>query len=421
MNKAPANKFNIDLLWNLSAFGGIVVLGILLNILIIKFYDSSVLGVFNQVYAVYILFSQLAVGGVHLSVQYFTPRFAASERFVAQILISALAIASLFSVLTILIGYLSSDLIGSILDSPKVTEGLYYTLWGLIFFSFNKILLASKNGLRQMKTFAVGQLLRFVFIFFGFLTLSLQEFNPVFLPSILAIAEALLFIFLAFASLSDMRHYRRLGARKVFLLQFKFGNSAFTGNILLDVNTKVDVCTLGIFLSDAKVGVYSLAATIAEGFMQLPVLYRNNLNPILTRLYLSRNLPLKEKVLKKNIRSAYKYLSILGLLSIAVFPIIPYLFEIEEAWEAFAVYAILIGGIVITSGYQPLLMIFNQLGRPQLQTWYFFLIFLSNVIFNFSLVPFIGINGAAIGTSLSFLVQVAVLKYYLAKKFKLNV
>jgi len=421
MTKANDNKFNVDLLWNVGAFGGIVVLGILLNIFIIKFYDASVLGVFNQVYAVYILFSQLAVGGVHLSVQYFTPRFASSSRFVSQILISALIIAALFSTATILIGYLSSDMIGSILKSPKVSEGLYYTLWGLIFFSFNKVLLALKNGLRQMKIFAVGQLLRFVFIFISFLTLTVREMDPVLLPSILAVSEALLFIVLTIASLPELINYRYKGAKKVFALQFKYGNSAFTGNILLDVNTKVDVFTLGLFLSDAKVGLYSLAATIAEGFMQLPVLYRNNLNPIITRLHLNKNIDLKAKVLKKNIKTAYKYLAALGILSILVFPVIPFLFEIEEPWSVFGVYAILVGGLIITAGYQPLLMIFNQLGEPKLQTWYFFLIFISNVIFNFSLVPFLGIFGAAIGTSLSFFVQVFVLKYYLSKKFNLNV
>ncbi len=421
MTKAKENKFSVDLIWNVAAFGGIVVLGILLNIFIIQFYDASVLGVFNQVYAVYILFSQLAVGGVHLSVQYFTPRFASSNRFVSQILVTALLIASLFSIVTISIGYLLSDMIGSILNSPKVSEGLYFTLWGLLFFSFNKILLAMKNGLRQMKTFAIGQLLRFVFIFSAFLIITFQEADPVLLPSILAISEAILFVVLFLLSLPELFNYRHSGSKKVFMLQFKYGNTAFTGNILLDVNTKVDVFTLGLFLSDAKVGLYSLAATIAEGFMQLPVLYRNNLNPIITRLHLSRNIQLKTKVLKKNIKTAYKYLSALGLLSIAVFPAIPFLFEIEEPWAVFTVYATLVGGVVITSGYQPLLMIFNQLGEPKLQTWYFFLIFTSNVIFNFTLVPFLGIYGAAIGTSLSFFVQVGVLKYYLAKKFELNV
>lgn len=421
MKKIQGNKFNVDLLWNISAFGGIVILGILLNIFIIKFYDAAVLGVFNQVYAVYILFSQLAVGGVHLSVQYFTPRFASANHLVSQILVTALGIASLFSLVTILIGYTGADFIGSLLDSPKVTEGLYYTLWGLIFFSFNKILLASKNGLRQMKVFAIGQLLRFVFIFLAFLFLTIKEYDPVFLPSILAVSEAFLFVFLFIASIPDLKSFKRVGSKKMWILQFKYGNSAFAGNILLDVNTKVDVFTLGLFLNDAMVGIYSLAATIAEGFMQLPVLYRNNLNPILTKLHLSKNRALQERVLKKNIKTAYKYLALLGILSIVVFPIIPFLFEIEEAWQAFSVYAILIGGVILTAGYQPLLMIFNQLGEPKLQTWYFFLIFLSNVIFNFSLVPIIGIYGAALGTSLSFLVQVFVLKYYLTKRFNLHV
>ena len=45
------SKFNIDLLWNVAGFGISGIIGILINVLLYRFYDSSVLGVFNQIYA----------------------------------------------------------------------------------------------------------------------------------------------------------------------------------------------------------------------------------------------------------------------------------------------------------------------------------------------------------------------------------
>jgi hypothetical protein len=79
LNKLTQSKFNTDLLWNMASFGLVAIIGIVLNIIIFKVYHTDVLGVFNQVFAIYLLLSQLAVGGVHLGVQRFVPAYIKSE------------------------------------------------------------------------------------------------------------------------------------------------------------------------------------------------------------------------------------------------------------------------------------------------------------------------------------------------------
>src|SRR5690349_7530199 len=61
------SQFRVEVIWNLASFVILGLSGVLINILIGYAYDASALGVFNQVFAVYIFFSQLAVGGIHLS------------------------------------------------------------------------------------------------------------------------------------------------------------------------------------------------------------------------------------------------------------------------------------------------------------------------------------------------------------------
>jgi O-antigen/teichoic acid export membrane protein len=78
--RAPKGKFKQDITWNAGAFALSALFGVLVNLLIIRFYDASALGVFNLVYAIFILLSQLAVGGVHLAVQAFIPRELAAGR-----------------------------------------------------------------------------------------------------------------------------------------------------------------------------------------------------------------------------------------------------------------------------------------------------------------------------------------------------
>jgi O-antigen/teichoic acid export membrane protein len=78
--RLPAGKFSTDIIWSAGAFALGAVFGVLVNVVIVRGHDAAALGVFNLVYAVYILLSQLAVGGVHLAVQAFVPREIAAGR-----------------------------------------------------------------------------------------------------------------------------------------------------------------------------------------------------------------------------------------------------------------------------------------------------------------------------------------------------
>jgi O-antigen/teichoic acid export membrane protein len=60
-------------------------------------------------------------------------------------------------------------------------------------------------------------------------------------------------------------------------------------------------------------------------------------------------------------------------------------------------------------------MIFNQLGHPLNQTLFIFLLFISNVIMNAIFIPLTGVIGAAIGTSVSMVIQIFIMKYLVAR------
>lgn len=414
-----SSKFKSDVIWNILAYGGMVVIGILLNILILKFYDEEALGVFNQTYAIYIFLSQLAVGGVHLSIQHFIPRFYHRTSYVSDFVLTALIISLISSIVVIALGYWCIPLFQSLLNSKNVEYALYLTLWGLLFFSFNKIILSAHNGLRNMKLFAFFQFLRFALMLLVLLYFIVQHYDMVYLSSILAISECVLFFLLFISILKHLEFKINSRTIKIMKIQFLFGNKAMIGNVLLDLNTKIDIFVLGIYLSDAMVGLYSMAATIFEGFSQIAVLLRNNFNPIITRVFAKNDTSLLLRVIRKNIRIFNRVILILGLISVVFFPLVPYVFGFQNILTMFFIYTILTMGFIITGGYQVLLMIFNQLGNPSLQTLSILMTCLSNVIFNFILIPFMGLYGAALGTALTFLFQMILMKFLLKKKYKI--
>jgi O-antigen/teichoic acid export membrane protein len=423
LNKLTQSKFNTDLLWNMASFGLVAIIGIVLNIIIFKVYHTDVLGVFNQVFAIYLLLSQLAVGGVHLGVQRFVPAYIKSEMQTKHIVIAALIVSTVISLLVISIGYLLKDLPARILKSEPVGAGYLSVLPGLLFFSWNKVLLSYHNGCRRMKAFAVFNFLRYAAILAGLIIFIFLHLQVDLLPIILSGAECLLFLSVitySFPFLKGPIHLKRL---KVWIrTQYYFGNKALLGNFLLDVNTKVDVFILGIFLSDSSVGIYSFASTFAEGFMQLPVLLRNNINPILAKLSVKGNVELTQKVVQNSKAKFLKLIGAVGIIAILLFPLVFVVFALENhRFDIWLIFSILVLFVSISSGYQPFLMLFNQFGHPWQQTKFIIVLFLSNVFLVLMLVPVMGIYGAALGTGLSFMVQIAYQKWACKQILNFNI
>ncbi|MFN5711097.1 MAG: lipopolysaccharide biosynthesis protein, partial [Bacteroidota bacterium] len=213
LNKLTQSKFNTDLLWNMASFGLVAIIGIVLNIIIFKVYHTDVLGVFNQVFAIYLLLSQLAVGGVHLGVQRFVPAYIKSEMQTKHIVIAALIVSTVISLLVISIGYMLKDLPARILKSEPVGMGYLTVLPGLLFFSWNKVLLSYHNGCRRMKAFAVFNFLRYAAILAGLIIFIFLHLQVDLLPIILSGAECLLFLSVitySFPFLKGPIHLKRL-------------------------------------------------------------------------------------------------------------------------------------------------------------------------------------------------------------------
>ena len=78
-------------------------------------------------------------------------------------------------------------------------------------------------------------------------------------------------------------------------------------------------------------------------------------------------------------------------------------------------------GLVAASVYLPFGMIFSQAGRPLLQTLFSAAVLGANVLFNTLLIPMGGINGAALGTALSYLAAALLLVVLMRKLFKIRI
>ena len=412
-------RFEQGVAFNVASLAVLGVSGIAINLLIARFGGAQDLGVFNQAYAVYIFASQLAVGGVQFSVLHSISRQADDPQECARIASSALALAALTSLGVGALVAATRGAAGRLLDSPGVETALLALAPGLVLFSINKVILSVLNGLRQMRAFAVFQALRFVFILLGVGVILWLGIAGELLAGAFSLAEGLLLILLAVYVERRVAPIRWRQVRRRWLRRHvAFGWKSFLSGTLSELNTRVDVLTLGLFLSDRVVGIYSFAAIFAEGLNQLPYVVRNNLDPLLGNRFADGDLRRIEWYSRK-IRSLFwPGMALLGVVAVGVYSaMIGLLFADGDFAASGGVFAILVLGIVLSAGYRPFLGILLQGGEPARYTQLTALIVAGNLAGNLLLIPVFGMHGAAAATAAALVAEALLVVIYARRLF----
>lgn len=406
--------FKIHLTWNLISFFFVGLSGVALNILITHRHGYAGLGLFNQVYAAYIVLSQFSTAGLQLAVLQRTGRFQNDLTGQLETLRAGL-------LLTLMPALLVTGLAALVLRALPVSEtgtAFLQTLPGLFFFSINKVFISFYNGRNDLKLFAVLQTCRSFFLLAAAVLLlpgSVTELCRVF-----SYSEAALFIVLIVTTLMRFRvwgPFSRAACRDMIA----HGLKGFGGNAVSEINSRADVLILSLFVGKTPLGIYSFAAMFAEGFQLLGNLLANLFSPQISRNYYLEKNGFAEN-LRVAVKKSYGILGGLGLSGLILYPLLLQVIlpgkNIAESW---AVFSIILAGRVAAGGYLPLQMILNQTGFPGQHSLFLSVVLLINVAGTFALAPFWGIYGAALAVGLSAAAQALVLKRLVFKKLDLKI
>lgn len=390
-------------MYTYGAFAVMAVSGLVINTSIISRYDADALGVFNQVYALFVVYSQVAGLGIQYSVLRNSTKYASDPDPLSKCVWSSCLSSVLCTVPAVLVLYFSSDIIGLVFDSQPLAASVPVIVPAIVLFCLNKNFINVLNGLQHYELYAAAQSTRFcvlvVYVFF----MSLLRLDPVVLPFAFLVSESVLFLFLQFF----MNRLVPFGFASFSWAWVKdhlaFGAKGFMTGVFLEINVRVDVLMLGLFCSDYLVGIYSLASMFFEGINSVTAVIRTITNPKIVHMAADSNGDEVGALFRK---SGGLSLLASGVLIAAVlfcFKNFGGIFVgIEQLVPAYDVLFILCCGAFIYSAFSPFVMVFTQVGRPDIQTFYFFLVTMTNIVFNLLLIPFYDIYGAAIATSMSF-------------------
>ncbi len=399
------HKFLTDAVWNYGAFAVMAGTGVVLNFFIAAHFGIAALGVFNQIYAVYVVTAQFAVMGFHDSAQKHVSELDHAPERLGVVSAAALALAAVFGLISATGVYLLSDLIAVAADSAPVGQGVALAAPGLFFFAVNKVLMGVLNGARRMKPFAAAQTLRAAVILSSCLAIAWMEQPPHVLGLSFTLAEVVLLPFLIFLVRPRLRHFFAEARFRDWLkVHFGFGSKALINGFLAESYIRIDVLMLGVFVSDRDVGIYSFAALFIEGLFQVPVVFRTLANPELARLLKAGDKPATGRFCRRVALMSLGMFLAAAAVVLVVYPHLEPWFPDGLVTLSHPILMILIAGLGVYSVMIPMDYIILQGGMPGRQSALMSFNVLVNGVLNLALIPFFGLYGACTATAISFTV-----------------
>jgi O-antigen/teichoic acid export membrane protein len=385
--------------WSALGFASFAIVGIAINIIIAAAYGAAALGVFNLVFSVYTLASQVSVFGVHNSVVRHVAIRDVLDDGTPTILSGALVLSLLLGSATGVVTYLLAGPYEAATRSIGVAQGLRLVAPALLLFSLNKTLMAALNGERRMRAFAGGQVVRSI-LMVGTVALAVTwSWDPARLPTAFLSAEVALFVYLFVPRARQIAGVQAARLGYWVRAHGSFGARGFLGGLMVEANTRIDVLMLGFFVDDATVGLYSFAAMIAVGFHNLMMVVKQNVNPVFSERWAAGARDDLHDLVRGVRRFVYPGTALLAIGAIALFPTIAGLLGEEASRDSWVVLVVLLTGIMLASGHLPFDAILVQAGHPGAHTLLTAFGALTNVLLNASLIPLLGAFGAALATS----------------------
>ncbi len=412
------DKFNSDVLWNIGALFILGFVGIANNSIMKGIRGNYGFGLFSIVYAIYIIISQMATGGIHLSVLKDVSYNQEDFDKCSEIYTSGLIVSFFTSAIVSIVFYFMRFHIASLTQNPvDIAIGLGLIAPAFIFFTLNKVILSLINGLRMMKALAVFQSIRILFICIGIVTIIILGYPDSHLVLGLTFAEGLLLIVLfIYVNIKIRPPKISLDMLSWIPSHFGFGFKSFLSGVLFNINIRIDQLMLSHFFEADVVGIYTFASFFIEGINEVALALRKNIDPLIGGLFAKKRFRAINYVVYKVKKNFVPFMIAIFFISIIGFPVLSIFVGFDQSFlKSWMVLFILMLGVLYSAPIRPFFWVLTQSGKPEVFTIIMIITVLCNIVFNITLISFIGLFGAAISTSLVFIIQANLVRVFTKK------
>lgn len=323
------------------------------------------------------------------------------------------------SLMCLILFILSPYIANNIFDVNELEIYLKLVAICFPFIAIQKCVLAILNGLRKIKSFAIINIFQnisvvllsilFVFVY------NEQVFGAIIGLIIPTIIISVISVFLIKDLLRDITKINY----SVFKQVVSFGYFVMIAGSISFINTQVDSLLIGYYLNAFELGIYSIALLFAQITILIPSSMQVITTPSISNMFGNQDYNLIKYYIKRNVKITI-FLCIILFISISIggYFIIDLLFD-DTFQDAFVPMIILCIGFVVYAPWVSvgsLLSCINKVNIIYKINLFFMII---NILLNVLLIPYYGIVGAAISTSIvhifSSIISISLSFHYLNK------
>ncbi|TFG89889.1 MAG: hypothetical protein E4H16_02835 [Candidatus Atribacteria bacterium] len=411
-------KFAVDSAWLLIAYTVVAFSGILINFILGHYYGPDAVGVFNQAYSLFQIFAMLGAMGINFSTVKHVAEKKSDSNEVKKIFSTSQVLTFTISLLFSLSIITAISVFPFLMSSDNVRRATILITVSLPFFVTNKNQWAYYIGLRRMREYSMFRLLRWVSILCIVSIWALLKLSMVYAVVAFLVSDIILSVYL---------HIRNSGAfafsaadRRWAVTHINFGYKSILTEVLSSVYSRLPILLIGYFLGDSDAGMYSIAATMASGILIIASIMQDNFNPLVANLHSAGDTELLEGYVKK--LKKFSLLSLVPLIITSVILYKIYIFFLGSQYKGTStIFYILLTGVglsyLVSWAGGVLTMTVNQM-LNLLRILITLVITTAGCVI---LVPAKGVTGAAMAFSLSSVVNMVMLYFFILRRTKIKI
>lgn len=378
-----------------------IVIGILLLVIIARALGPEGQGKYTLITYLPLMLMTFLNLGLNTSTIYFVSKkeIELKEAFVTSVL-SAVFLA----LISVVIGIVTIFLMGESKFSAIDASLLYLSLCALPFMFLMIFLQTIFQGIQNFKLFNTvlvvqqfGTLFSLVLLLFVFKLELEGAILSFILGYFLSVLYSIIMLFRVYKIDFSIRYFSWEYVKKAI----SYGLKTHTSNVMTFLNYRLGVLLVGVFISPAAVGIYTVAVNLGE---KISIFSQSFSQVLLPRIASSK---LEEDRNKITATVSRFIMAFIICVSLAIYLFTDLIFWVfgEEYRDSSHILQLLLPGLTVLAVEKILSNDLAGRGRPDLNMYVSFVNVGLNVVLNLLLIPQYGVRGAAIASSLTYIVS----------------
>jgi stage V sporulation protein B len=397
----------VDVQWALLSIVTASLAHFILRIVLGRELGADGLGVYTLAFTIYLFGMQFAAFGIGAALMKYVAEFL-EDHYTVRTYVSSGIISSFITgtVMGFLLFVLAPYIAISFFNIPELEGLIKLIALCYPFIAVQKAVIGTLNGFRRMHIYALLNIIQNISVVAASVALVSLFGMGVFGAVIGLIVPTILIGILCPVLIREWIWLgKSLWDIPVLRATTTFGFYVVLGNSIGYLNTQIDSILIGYYLNPTEVGIYAVAVLLAQILTLIPSAVQRVTAPATATLYGKGDIEGVRHLFYSTLKKSF-LVSVVSAVFIAIFGpyIINFLFT-EEFLGAYIPLLILLLGYTLGASFAAVGATLSSIGKVHIPFRISAVCVVLNVVMNIMLIPIFGINGAAIATAATMVVN----------------